>query len=146
MRAEVFAALTAVCWGVGSLLEKKGVKMGGLSPVMGTAIRTAFSLLLLTFVSYPYWGQLRKAGAPSIALIAVGGGVIAGGLGIIFLYSGLKSGSLSSVMTIAFCLAPIVGALLGYFVLHERLSAIQLLGVALCITGASLVTWFRGAA
>ncbi len=144
MRAEIFAAFTAICWGVGSLLEKKGVKLGGLSPVMGTTVRTAVSLLLLTFVSYPYWGQIRKAGAPSIALIAVGGGVIAGGLGIIFLYAALKSGSLSSVMTIAFCLAPIVGALLGYFVLHERLSPIQLLGIALCITGASLVTWFRG--
>ena len=145
MRAEIFAALTAICWGVGSLLEKKGVKLGGLSPVMGTAIRTASSLLFLTFVSYPYWGQLRKAGAPSITLIAVGGGIIAGGLGIIFLYSGLKSGSLSTVMTIAFCLAPIVGALLGFFVPHERLSAIQLVGIALCITGASLVTWFREA-
>ncbi len=145
MRAEFFAVVTAVCWGVGSLLEKKGVKLGGLSPVMGTTIRTAFSLLLLAAVSAPYWGQHRRAGAASITLIAVGGGVIAGGLGIIFLYSALKSGSLSAVMTIAFCLAPVVGAILGVLVLHERLSAIQWLGVVLCLVGASLVTWYRTA-
>jgi uncharacterized membrane protein len=145
MRAEAFAVLTALCWGVGSLLEKKGVKLGGFSPVMGTTIRTAFSLLLLAFVSYPYWDQVRKAGPASISLIAVGGGVIAGGLGIIFLYTGLKTGNLSTVMTIAFCLAPVVGAVLGYLVLHERLSPLQLLGVVLCVVGASLVSYFRGA-
>ena len=44
MKAEVWAVLTAVCWGVGSLLEKRGVKIGELAPIMGTFIRTAFSL------------------------------------------------------------------------------------------------------
>ncbi len=145
MRAEAWAVLTALCWGIGSLLEKRGVKIGGLHPVMGTTIRTAFSLLLLFFVSYPYWAQIRKAGTASISLIAVGGGVIAGGLGIIFLYAGLKSGNLSSVMTIAFCLAPVVGAILGYLVLNERLAPIQLAGVVLCVVGAALVTYFRQA-
>jgi uncharacterized membrane protein len=145
MRAEAWAVLTALCWGIGSLLEKRGVKIGGLHPVMGTTIRTAFSLLLLFFVSYPYWAQIRKAGTVSISLIAVGGGVIAGGLGIIFLYAGLKSGNLSSVMTIAFCLAPVVGAILGYLVLNERLAPIQLAGVVLCVVGAALVTYFRQA-
>lgn len=143
MRAEMWAVLTALCWGVGSLMEKRGVKLGGLSPVMGTTIRTAVSLVLLAVISYPYWSQVRKAGGTSLTLIAVGGGVIAGALGIMFLYTGLKSGNLSSVMAIAFCLAPVIGAILGYFVLHERLSAVQLLGVLLCITGAALVTLFR---
>jgi len=143
MRAEIWAVLTALCWGVGSLMEKRGVKLGGLSPVMGTTIRTAVSLVLLAVISYPYWSQVRNAGTTSLTLIAVGGGVIAGALGIMFLYTGLKSGNLSSVMAIAFCLAPVIGAILGYFVLHERLSAVQLLGVLLCITGAALVTLFR---
>lgn len=143
MRAEFWAVLTAVCWGVGSLLEKRGVKIGELSPIMGTTVRTACSLLLLAMVSYPFWGEVKKAGAVSLSLVAVGGGVIAGGLGIIFLYAGLKAGSLSSVMTIAFCLAPVVGTVLGYLVLNERLSPLQLVGVVLCVLGAGLVTWFR---
>jgi len=145
MRAEGWAVLTALCWGVGSLLEKRGVKIGGLTPVMGTAIRTMFSLVLLLAISFPFWGQVRTAGVKSILLIAIGGGVLTGGLGIIFLYTGLKSGNLSTVMTIAFCLAPVIGTALGYFVLREKLTSVQLLGIALCVMGAALVTYFKRA-
>lgn len=143
MKAEIWAVLTACCWGVGSLLEKKGVKLGGLAPVMGTVIRTTFSLLILLAVSFPFWGQVRTAGIKSISLIAVGGGVLAGGLGIVFLYTGLKAGNLSTVMTIAFCLAPVIGTALGYFVLHEKLTSVQIMGIVLCVTGAALVTYFK---
>lgn len=143
MKAEGWAVLTALCWGVGSLLEKRGVKIGGLTPVLGTTIRTAFSLLLLLALSFPFWTEVKTAGFKSISLIAIGGGVLAGGLGIIFLYTGLKTGHLSTVMTIAFCLAPVVGSVLGFLVLHERMLPIQWAGVMLCIAGAALVTYYR---
>ncbi len=143
MRAEAWAILTAVCWGVGSLLEKQGVKIGGLAPVAGTTIRTMVSLLFLLVVSFPFWGQFKQAGIQSIALIAVGGGILAGGLGIISLYAGLKTGQLATVMTIAFCLTPVIGTAMGYFILHEKPTSIQVLGIAFCITGAALVTFYR---
>lgn len=143
MKAEYWAVLTALCWGFGSLLEKRGVKLGGLTPVMGTTIRTGVSLLLLLALSYPFRHELRTAGIKPILSIVIGGGILAGALGIIFLYTGLKSGHLASVMTIAFCLAPVFGALAGFFVLHERLAAVQILGIALCVLGAALVTYFR---
>ena len=143
MKAEGWAVLTAICWGVGSLLEKQGVKIGGLAPVMGTVIRTTFSLLFLLAVSFSFWGQVRMAGIKSISMIAIGGGVLAGGLGIISLYTGLKTGKLSTVMTIAFCLAPVIGTALGYFILHEKLTSVQILGIVLCVTGAALVTYFK---
>lgn len=143
MRAEAWAVLTAFCWGIGSLLEKKGVKIGGLAPVMGTAVRTMVSLLLLLAVSAPFWGQLRTAGTKSLVLIAVGGGLLAGGLGVVSLYTGLKTGSLSTVLTIAFCLAPVIGTILGCVVLREKLCSIQFLGIALCVTGAAMVIYFK---
>jgi transporter family protein len=143
IRAEFWAVLTAICWAVGSFLEKRGVKLGDLSPIMGTAIRTAFSLLLLLFLSYPFWGQLKQAGTKSISLIAIGGGLLSGCLGIIFLYAGLKSGHISTVMTLAFCLAPVLGTVIGYLVLNEKLSPIQLLGIFLCVTGAALTVLFK---
>lgn len=143
MRAEIWAVLTAACWAVGSSMEKRGVSLGNLSPVTGTAVRTAFSLLVLLFLSFPFLGQLKSAGAKSILLIAVGGGLLSGGLGIVFLYTGLKSGNISTVMTIAFCLAPVIGAVIGYFVLRERLSPMQVAGVILCITGAAMTVYFR---
>jgi transporter family protein len=145
MRAEYWAGLTALCWGIGSLLEKRGVKLGDLAPIMGTTIRTACSLLLLLAVSFPFWGQVRTAGVKPILLIAIGGGVLAGGLGIVFLYTGLKAGNLSTVMTIAFCLAPVIGTALGFFFLREELTAVQILGIALCVVGAALVTYFKPA-
>ena len=145
MRAEIWAVLTACCWGIGSLLEKKGVKLGGITPVMGAAIRTVFSLLFLLAVSSPFWGQVKTAGAKSFTLIAVGGGLFAGGLGLICLYSGLKAGNLSTVMAIAFSLAPVIGTILGLVFLGEKLKAIQILGIALCVAGAAMVTYFKQA-
>ena len=47
MKPEMWAVLTAICWAVGSVLEKKGVKLGEFTPVMGTTIRTVVSLTLL---------------------------------------------------------------------------------------------------
>jgi uncharacterized membrane protein len=125
------------------MLEKRGIRTGALSPVMGTTIRTATSLLLLSILSYPFWHQVRAAGPRSISMIAVGGGLLSGCLGIVFLYAGLKNGSISTVMTIAFCLAPVIGAVLGYLFLNERLSPVQIAGIALCITGAAMTVYFR---
>lgn len=143
MRAELFALLTAVCWAVGSFLEKKGVTLGNLSPVMGTTIRTVVSLVFLLLISYPYWHQVKAAGPKPLLMIGIGGGILAGGLGIIFLYSGLKTGNISTVMTIAFCMAPVLGAVLGYLVLHEKLAPMQLFGMLLCVLGAFFVIYFK---
>lgn len=143
MRAEIFALLTGICWAVGSLLEKKGVSLGNFTPVMGTAIRTVVSLIFLLLISYPYWYQVKAAGSKPVILIAIGGGILAGGLGIIFLYSGLKAGNISTVMTVAFCSAPVIGAFLGYLVLKEKLAPLQIVGMLLCVLGAFLTIYFK---
>ncbi|MBN2587882.1 MAG: EamA family transporter [Candidatus Fermentibacteraceae bacterium] len=143
MQAEFYALLTAVCWSVGSLMEKTGVRLGNLTPVMGTTLRTFFSLLLLAMLSGPYWGEIKQAGTRPLLLVAAGGGILAGGLGIIFLYTGLKHGQLSSVMTIAFCLTPVLGVILGVLVLREKLNPVQLAGILLCIAGASMTVLFK---
>jgi transporter family protein len=143
MRAELFAFLTAACWAIGSLFEKKGVHMGNLSPVMGTTIRTVVSLIFLLLMSYPYWHQVKLAGPKPLLMIAFGGGILAGGLGIIFLYSGLKTGNLSTVMTIAFCGAPVLGAIISYLFLSEKLSPMQFLGILFCVLGAFFVIYFK---
>ncbi len=119
------------------------MRLGNLTPVMGTAIRTLFSLMLLSFLSYPHWGELKNAGVKPIILIAAGGGVLAGGLGIMFFYTGMKHGHISSVMTIAFCLAPVLGVILGVLVLKEKLTPLQVTGIVLCITGAAMTVYFR---
>lgn len=143
LQAEFYALLTAVCWAVGSLMEKTGIGLGNMTPLTGTVIRTFFSLILLSVLAFPYLGEIRSAGVKPVVLVAVGGGILAGGLGIVFLYSGLKSGHLSTVMTIAFCLTPVIGVLLGVLVLKEKLTPLQLAGIVICITGAAMTVYFR---
>lgn len=138
MKPEYWAICTALCWACGALLEKKGIKAGNLTPVMAASVRTAVSVLILAALSFPYWGDIKTAGSKSLVLIAVGGGLVAGGLGIVCLYSALKSGHLASVTTIAFCLTPVVGAFLGRVMLKEQLHSMQYLGIALCVVGAPL--------
>ena len=141
MKPEIWALLTSICWAVGSLLEKKGVRAGGFTPVMGTTIRTVVSLILLGFLSWPFWGEVRQAGLKPILLIAVGGGVLAGALGIVCLYTGLKHGNVSTVMAIAFCMAPVLGAILGVTFLGEKLSFVEIIGIGLCVSGTAMVVY-----
>ena len=123
MRAEFWAVLTAVCWACGSFFEKKGVKLGGFAPVMGTTIRTA--------------------GLKPILMIAIAGGVFAGALGILFFYQALSLGALSIVLPLAFCLTPVIGVILGGVLLGEKLLPIQYVGITLTIAGATITAYFR---
>ncbi len=146
MKPEIWAILTALCWGVGSFFEKKGVKLGGLSPVMGTAVRTVVSMVILGAVSYPCWSELKGASTRSLLMIAIGGGVVAGCIGLICLYKGLFSGDLSRVMVIAFCLTPVVGAIMGTLFMGDVLGWRGWLGVTMTIAGAALVTFSKHSA
>lgn len=143
MRPEFYAVLTAICWAVGSVLEKRGIHEGHFTPIMGVGIRTFFSLIFLSFFTFPYWGELKVANGKSFLYIMIGGGLIAGCLGIVFLYSGLKTGNISTILAIAFCLTPLFGALIGYIFLKENLSVIQICGIIMCLIGAALVAFNR---
>ena len=139
MTPELWAVLTAICWGVGSFFEKKGVHDGNLAPVMGTAVRTVTSLLILAAASWPFWGQLRTAGTVNILKVAIGGGVLAGAAGLLCFYKGFATGELSRVMAIAFSLTPVIGAALGIAFLGEGHGATKLVGIALAVAGTVLV-------
>ena len=144
MAAELWAVLTGMCWAFGSFFEKKGVALGNLSPVMGASLRTAVSVIVLGALSFPHWHQLKTAGTKSILMVMIAGGVFSGALGILFLYQALNSGKLSVVMPLAFCLSPVIGAVLGVIFMKEKLTAMQYLGVSLTVVGATLTAYFRG--
>ena len=77
MRAQLFALLTAVGWGVGGYFEKKGLHAGQLAPQVGITVRTGVALLVLAAVSAPQWHSLTRAGARSLVMLVVGGGLVA---------------------------------------------------------------------
>ncbi len=139
MKAIVFALLTAACWGLGGYFEKRGLHLGNLPPQLGITIRTAVALVILGAISAPHWKELGQAGTKSLLYMVIGGGVVAGALGMLFFYTALKSGSITRVMPIAFT-SPLFGALLALTIDGEALTAKTVLGMVMTVGGIILLS------
>jgi len=139
MKPQLFALLTAICWGVGGYFEKKGLHLGNLSPQMGITIRTAVALIILGFVSYPQWKTLPQAGSKALLYMIIGGGVVAGAVGMLCFYTAIKGAPLGKVMPIAFT-SPLFGALMGLLLGGEPLTAKTVVGMLLTISGIIVLT------
>ena len=139
MKPQFLALLTALAWGVGGYFEKKGLHMGNLSPQVGIAIRTAVALLVLASVSFPQWKSVPEAGTKALLYMVIGGGVVAGSVGMLCFYAAIKGAPLSRVMPIAFT-APLFGALMGMLFGGEPVTAQSVLGMLLTVGGIILLT------
>jgi len=139
MDPKLLALFTAIAWGVGGYFEKKGLHLGHLSPQLGITIRTAVAFAILGAVSFPQWKTLPQAGAGSLALMVLGGGVLAGAVGMLCFYAAIRSAPLAEVMPIAFT-SPLFGALMGVVFGGETFSWRLALGLALTLGGIALIT------
>ncbi len=139
MKPQLLALLTAMAWGIGGYFEKKGLHMGNLSPQMGITIRTAVALLILGVVSFPDWKTVPQAGPKALLMMVVGGGVVAGSVGMLCYYAAIKGAPLTKVMPIAFT-SPFFGALMGIMVGGEPLTWKTVVGTLLTIGGIVLLT------
>lgn len=139
MRPQLLALLTAMAWGFGGYFEKKGLHLGGLSPQMGITLRTAVAVVLLGLVSIPQWKTVAQAGPRSLLYLVLGGGVVAGGLGMLCFYAAIKSAPLGRVMPIAFT-APLFGAIAGVWFGGEALTLRTVAGMLLTVGGIVLLT------
>lgn len=141
MKAELFALMTAILWGVGSFFEKKGLHQGGISPHIGILIRTGTAVIVLTALSYPYWHQIRTIELRPLLYVVIGGGILAGTLGMLFFYRALSAGELSRVLPIAFT-SPIYGAVMGMVILGEEVAPSKIIGIILSFLGVAILTFF----
>lgn len=139
MKPEIFALLTAICWGVGGYFEKQGLKLGNLSPTMGITIRTAIAFIILGAASFSQWKTLPQAGPKALLYMVIGGGVVAGAMGMLCFYTALKGAPLTRVMPIAFT-SPLFSALIGLMLGAEPLSVKTVAGMALTIGGIIVLT------
>jgi transporter family protein len=139
MKPQILALLTAMAWGIGGYFEKKGLHLGNLSPQMGITIRTAVALVILGIVSFPQWKTVGQAGSKSLLMMVIGGGVVAGSVGMLCYYSAIKGAPLNRVMPIAFT-SPLFGALMGMIFGGEPLTLKTALGALLTIGGIILLT------
>ncbi len=140
MKPVLFAALTAICWSAGSFFEKKGLGLAGLPPIMGITIRTAVAIVVLGALSYPHWSTLSSIQIKPLLYLVLGGGVLAGSLGMFFFYTAIGSGQLSRVMPVAFGLTPLIGFLIGVLAMKEPVDGAKALGAALVCIGVVLIT------
>jgi transporter family protein len=134
MKPQLFALLTAIAWGVGGYFEKKGLHLGNLSPQMGITIRTFTALIILGVVSFPQWKLVPQAGSKALLYMVIGGGVVAGALGMLCFYTALKGAPLTKVMPIAFT-SPLFGALMGMIFAGEPVTAKSVVGILLTVGG-----------
>lgn len=139
MKPELLALITAAAWGIGGYFEKKGLHLGHLPPQVGITIRTAVALVVLGAVSAPHWKSIAQAGPRSLLLMIVGGGVVAGSVGMLCFYAAIKGAPLSRVMPIAFT-SPLFGALAAAVLGGEPMSARTILGMLLTVGGIVLLT------
>ena len=139
MKPYLFALLTAMAWGFGGYFEKRGLHLGNLPPQLGITIRTAVALVILGAVSAPHWKALTTAGPRSLLYMTIGGGVVAGAIGMLCFYTAIKGAPLTRVMPIAFT-SPLFGALLALTLGGEPVTFKMLLGMALTVGGIVLLT------
>ena len=136
---QIFALLTAAAWGIGGYFEKKGLHLGNLTPQMGITIRTLVALIILGAVSYPQWKTVSQAGTKALTMMVLGGGVVAGAVGMLCFYTAIKGAPLTRVMPIAFT-SPFFGALMGILLGGEPLTLKTVLGMLLTIGGIIVLT------
>lgn len=140
MKAEIFALMTAILWGVGSFFEKRGLQTGDISPQVGILIRTGTAVVLLAVMSYPHMHQLKTMQVRPLLYIVIGGGILAGTLGMLFFYRALSAGELSKVLPIAFT-SPVYGALMGMIILGEEAAPSKIVGIILSFLGVAILTF-----
>jgi uncharacterized membrane protein len=138
MKPILLALATAAAWGFGGYFEKKGLAAGGLSPQVGATLRTLVALVVLAIVSGPALRQLAGAPPRSLLLIGIGGGVVAGGLGILCFYAALRVAPIQQVMPIAFT-SPLFGVAAAMLLGGEKLTLRDFCGMALTLAGVAIL-------
>lgn len=139
MKPHLFALLAAMAWGIGGYFEKKGLHQGQLAPQMGITIRTAVALVVLGAVSFPHWRSVPDAGSKALITMIVGGGIVAGSVGMLCFYVAIKGAPLSQVMPIAFT-APLFGVLMGILFAGEPVTAKTAVGILMTVGGIIVLT------
>src|SRR6476620_7982435 len=146
MKAAMLAVLAGLCWGVGEFFTKQVLHTQRVGPITAIAVRSTVALPVLWAV-YLLFVHARaveprdwiSAGTVTLLKLVLGSGLVAGAGGMLCFYGALHLGPISKVKPIAFTLAPVVGTLLGWLVLGERMPPVKWLAVVLIVTGVVLL-------
>lgn len=139
---QVAALITAICWTLTPIaFEAAGKRVGSLS-VNFIRLIIAFLLIgIFTFFTRGMFLPLDASGSTWIWLSI--SGVVGFVIGDLFLFEAyVLIGSRIALLIMA--VVPPITALVGFFVLNERLTALDLLGMFITMGGISLVILVKG--
>ncbi len=146
MKAVFLASTAGLLWGVGEVFTKVVLHTGKIGPITAMAVRSTVALPVIWLTWYLVAHNSTepsgwtKAGAPTLAKLGLGSGLIAGAGGMIFFYLALHAGDISKVKPIAFTVAPTTAVILGWLFLGESMTAQKIVGVMLVIAGVLVLT------
>lgn len=134
---EIAAFATAICWTVTAVaFETAGRRVGSLSVNLIRLVIAFFLLSIFTFFTRGMFLPFDATATMWLWLIL--SGLIGFVLGDLFLFQAyVEVGSRISMLIMS--MAPPITALLGFFILGERISLMNLLGMAVTIGGIALV-------
>ncbi|MER3522499.1 MAG: hypothetical protein C4326_00145 [Ignavibacteria bacterium] len=137
----LYAIAAGIAWGLGGYFEKAGLRTLGLPPLAGIMLRTTIAFILLGALSVPVW----KTYTPSNniigwVMIILGGGVIAGTLGMWSFYASLSTAeNLGVALAVAFALSPVTGTIVGLLTRTQSLDWRSGIGLCAIIVGIVLI-------
>ncbi len=147
MNAIILAVCAGLCWGIGEVFTKSVLHAGKVGPITAITVRSTVALPVIWLAYFIAMKVVKseptgwmQAGAPTLLKLTLGSGLVAGAAAMIFFYSALSVGDISRVKPVAFCLAPAVAALVGWFILGEPVTARRVGAVALILAGVVLLT------
>jgi drug/metabolite transporter (DMT)-like permease len=131
-RALILATAAGIGFGVSLVLFAAASHHSGYWPVLSARVAafTAICLAILTRRSLASLSEVPKLPAASAGLLDVGATAV--------LLAALR-GNLTAVVAPVASLAPGFTTFHAWWYLHERISRVQMLGVALALTGLGLI-------
>ena len=137
----LYAVIAGVAWGIGGYFEKAGLRAMGIPPIAGITLRTAVALLILGLISIPAWKSIANpSNVQAWMMIVLGGGIVAGSLGMWSFYNALStSENLGVTLAIAFAFSPLAGTVIGLVRGDQHFDVRIGLGLAAMIIGIILL-------
>jgi transporter family protein len=137
----LFAACAGILWGLGGYFEKTGLKLLGIPPIAGITLRTAVAVVVLSLLSIPVWRSVTIQPNPSAwIMMIVGGGIVAGSLGMWSFYTSLSTTeNLGVTLAVAFALSPLTGTVVGLVRGDQPMNLKLALGLTAIVAGIVLI-------
>jgi uncharacterized membrane protein len=135
------AILAGAAWGVGGYFEKAGLRAMEIPPIAGITLRTLVALLILGALSIPAWKAITIPGdVKAWLMIIIGGGILAGSLGMWSFYSALSiSDNLGVTLALAFSFSPVAGTMVGLIRGTQEMDLKSALGLCAIVIGIILL-------